>query len=223
MNTSAADEAADFFSLSKKVTMDKKLVWVGGGIVLAVAIVAALSVLFASQPSFRGTLYAEPFPPAEDFSLKKADGSEFHLSDQKGKVVLLFFGYTACPDVCPTTLAEMKLVMEKLGDTGRDVQVVFVSVDPDRDTSEKMQTYVEHFNPSFLGLSGTIQELEPVWNDYSITREAVESDSAFGVIINHTARVFLVDPQGNMRLTFAYQTPVEDIVHDIRLVLEQEQ
>ena len=203
--------------------MDKKLMMVGGGIFIVITIVAALSVMFAGQPSFRGTLYAEPFPSAAEFSLKKADGTEFHLSDQKGKVVLLFFGYTSCPDVCPTTLAEMKLVMDKLGETSKDVQVVFVSVDPDRDTSEKMQTYVEHFHPTFLGLSGTIQELEPIWNDYSITREAVESDSAFGVIINHTARVFLVDPQGNMRLTFAYQTPVDDIVHDIHLVLEQKQ
>ena len=167
-------------------------------------------------------LFDTPRPLARQ-QLQDQDGHAFDGSGFAGRWNVLFFGFTHCPDVCPTTLAEMKLVMEKLGDTGRDVQVVFVSVDPDRDTSEKMQTYVEHFNPSFLGLSGTIQELEPVWNDYSITREAVESDSAFGVIINHTARVFLVDPQGNMRLTFAYQTPVEDIVHDIRLVLEQEQ
>lgn len=203
--------------------MDKKLIWTGGVILLIVVIAATLSFFFAKPPSFRGTLYAEPFPLAADFVLTQADGTQFRLSDQKGKVVLLFFGYTSCPDVCPTTLAEMKMVLDKLGDASKDVQVVFVSVDPDRDTSEKMQTYVEHFNPAFIGLSGSIQELEPIWADYSITREAVESDSAFGVIINHTARVFLVDPQGNMHLTFAYQTPVEDIVHDIHLVLEQVQ
>lgn len=203
--------------------MDKKLVLVGGGILTIFVIAAALSAMFAVEPSFRGTLYAEPFPPAADFALTKADGTTFRLSDERGRIVLLFFGYTSCPDVCPTTLAEMKLVMDKLGNTANEVQVVFISVDPDRDTSEKMQTYVEHFNPSFLGLSGSMQELEPIWRNYSITREAVESDSAFGVIINHTARVFLVDPQGNMRLTFAYQTPVDDIVHDIRLVLEQGQ
>lgn len=201
--------------------MDKKLMWVGAGIFLIVVITAALSFVFAKPPTFRGTLYAEPFPPAADFTLTQADGTQFRLSDQKGKVLLLFFGYTSCPDVCPTTLAEMKMVLDKLGDTSKDVQVVFISVDPDRDTSEKMQTYVEHFNPAFIGLSGSLQELEPIWKDYSITREAVESDSAFGVIINHTARVFLVDPQGNMHLTYAYQTPVEDIVHDIHLVLEQ--
>lgn len=201
--------------------MDKKLIWVGAGILLVVVLAAALSFIFAKPPTFRGTLYAEPFPPAADFELTQADGTQFRLSDQKGKVVLLFFGYTSCPDVCPTTLAEMKMVLDKLGDASKDVQVVFVSVDPDRDTSEKMQAYVEHFNPSFIGLSGSLEELEPIWNGYSIIRETVEGDSAFGVIINHTARVFLVDPQGNMHLTYAYQTPVEDIAHDINLVLEQ--
>lgn len=203
--------------------MDKKLLWIGGGILLLIGLAAVITLMFAQPPSFRGTSYAEPLPLAADFVLTKADGTQFRLSDQKGKVVLLFFGYTSCPDVCPTTLAEMKMVFDKLGDKSQDVQVVFISVDPDRDTSEKMQTYVEHFHPSFLGLSGSIQELEPIWNDYSITREAVESESAFGVIINHTARVFLVDPQGKMHLTFAYQTPVEDIAHDILLVLELKQ
>lgn len=189
---------------------------------MIVATAAALSVIFAKPPSFRGASYGEPFPPAAEIELTKAGGETFRLSDQRGKVVLLFFGYTSCPDVCPTTLAEMKLVMDELDELDERVQVVFISVDPDRDTPEKAQAYVEHFNPAFLGLSGSMQQLEPVWNAYSIYRESVESDSAFGVIINHTARTFLVDPQGNMRLSYAYQTPVEDIVHDIRLLLEQE-
>ena len=202
--------------------MDKKLLWTGGGILVIVVIAGLLSFIFANPPSFRGTLYGEPFPSAAEIELTKADGSIFRLSDQRGKVVLLFFGYTSCPDVCPTTLAEMKLVMDKLESDAEQVQVVFVSVDPDRDTPEKIQTYVEHFNPTFLGLSGSLSELEPIWSSYSITREAVESDSALGVIINHTARLFLVDPQGQMHLSFAYQTPVDDIVHDIRLILDQE-
>lgn len=202
--------------------MDKKLLWTGGGILVLVVVVGLLSFIFAKPPSFRGTLYGEPFPSAAEIELQKANGETFRLSDQRGKVVLLFFGYTSCPDVCPTTLAEMKLVMDKLESDAEHVQVVFVSVDPDRDTPEKIQTYVEHFNPTFLGLTGTMAELEPIWTSYSITRETVESDSAFGVIINHTARLFLVDPQGKMHLSFAYQTPIEDIVHDIRLVLEQD-
>ncbi len=202
--------------------MDKKLLWTGGGILVLVVVVGLLSFIFAKPPSFRGTLYGEPFPSASEIELKKANGETFRLSDQRGKVVLLFFGYTSCPDVCPTTLAEMKLMMDKLGSDAENVQVVFISVDPDRDTPEKVQDYVGYFNPTFLGLTGTMAELEPIWNSYSITREAVESDSALGVIINHTARLFLVDPQGKMHLSFAYQTPIEDIVHDIRLILEQD-
>ncbi|MBE7434982.1 MAG: SCO family protein [Anaerolineales bacterium] len=202
--------------------MNNKLFLTGSAIFVIVATAAALSIIFARPPSFRGTSYGEPFPPAAEIELTKADGETFRLSDQRGKVVLLFFGYTSCPDVCPTTLAEMKLVMAELDELNKRVQVVFISVDPDRDTPEKVQAYVEHFNPAFLGLTGSMQELEPVWNAYSIFRESVESDSALGIIINHTARSFLVDPQGNMRLSYAYQTPVKDIVHDIRLLLEQE-
>ena len=201
--------------------MDKKLLWIGISIFLLVTLGVFLAFTFAQPPSFRGTSFAEPFPLATEIALTKADGTEFRLSEQRDKIVLLFFGYTSCPDVCPTTLAEMKQVVDALGEDAQHVQVVFVSVDPDRDTPEKIQTYVEHFHPSFIGLSGQFSELEPIWNGYSIVREEVESDSAFGTIINHTARSFLVDRQGNLRLTYAYQTPINDIVYDIRLLLEQ--
>jgi len=202
--------------------MDKKLFWIGGGIALLLVLVASLSLIFARTPSFRGTSYAEPFPPAADFSLTKADGSEFRLSDQRGKIVLLFFGYTSCPDFCPTTLAEMRLVMNQLGDKAQNVQLVFISVDPKRDTPEKIQAYTEQFDPSFIGLSGSLSDLEPVWQSYSIYREEIQSDSSMGVIVNHTVRMYLVDPQGNLRLSYAYGTPVNDIVHDIELLLRLE-
>ena len=202
--------------------MDKKLLWIGGGILLLIGLAAVLSVIFASPPSFRGTSYAEPFPPALDFVLTQADGGEFRLYDLKGRIVLLFFGYTSCPDVCPTTLAEMKLLMNELGDAAERVQVVFISVDPDRDTPDKIQAYASNFYPTFLGLTGSQTELEPVWQGYSIFREEVQSDSAFGVIVNHTARLFLVDAQSNMRLSYAYGTPVADIAHDIELLFRLE-
>ena len=199
--------------------MDKKLMWIGGGILALVAVVAALSIIFAKPPSFRGTLYGEPFPSAAEVELTKADGSIFRMSEQRGKIVLLFFGYTSCPDVCPTTLAEMTKVMNELGVASQNVQVVFVSVDPRRDTPEKIQEYASRFNSTFLGLSGTQEELEPIWQGYSIFRAEVDSDSAMGVIIDHTARLYLIDPEGNLRLSYAYATPVEDIVHDIELLL----
>jgi len=200
--------------------MDKQMSKIGGGILLVLAVVAYLTFVFVSPSSFRGTSYEKPYPVAPDIRLTKADGSTFLLSDQRGKIVLLFFGYTSCPDVCPTTMAEMKQVMLGLGKKAENVQVVFISVDPDRDTPERIKAYAENFYPTFLGLTGTKTELEHVWINYSIIREEVQSDSAFGVIINHTARVLLIDQDGNMRLSYAYQTPVEDVIHDVNLLLK---
>ena len=116
-------------------------------------------------------------------------------------------------------MAELKLATEKLGKDAESVQVVFVSVDPGRDTSEFMQKYVERFNPAFIGLSGTEEELSPIWDHYGIFREVVNRTSNTNYIINHTARVFLVDANGNLRLSFGFQTPPEDIAHDIEIIL----
>jgi protein SCO1/2 len=142
------------------------------------------------------------------------------LSDQKGKIVLLFFGYTSCPDVCPTTLAELKQVMDGLGNKAESVQVVFISVDPERDTPEKIQQYVEHFSKGFIGLSGSTEKLQSIWDKYGVFREKVASDSALGYTVNHTARTYLVDADGNLRLSYGFQTPVEDIVSDLKILLK---
>lgn len=139
----------------------------------------------------------------------------------RGKAVLLFFGYTSCPDVCPTTLAELKQALNELDEEiARQVQVVFVTVDPERDTPERVQEYVNHFNPDFIGLSGSESELVQVWHQYGVFREIVDGTSAAGYIVNHTARVTLIDQDGNMRISFAFETPVEDIVHDLKLLLK---
>jgi protein SCO1/2 len=200
--------------------MNRKTLWVGILSLLAVG-AAALIFVFTNPVSFRGTSYGEPYPQAADFELTKSNGETFRLSEQEGKIVLLFFGYTACPDVCPTTLAELRVLMEELGDKTEQVQVVFVSVDPERDTPEKIQEYVEHFNADFIGLTGAPEDLQIIWDDYGVFRERVESESAFGYIINHTARTYLIDQDGNLRLSFGFQTPVEDMVHDIEILLKQ--
>lgn len=200
--------------------MDKKLLSIGLGIVALIAIGVFLSVIFAKPPSFRGTLYAEPFPPAPEIALTKADGSTFRLSEQKGKIHLIFFGYTSCPDFCPTTLAEMKLLMDALGEYAENVQVVFVTVDPEKDTPQKIQEYVNRFHPSFIGLSGAQTELEPIWQAYTIFREATNQSTALGTVINHTVRLYLVDAEGNLRLSYAYGTPYSDVAADIELLLD---
>jgi protein SCO1/2 len=200
--------------------MDKKILWVGLSSMAVVLIATLLTILFSKSASFRGTAYGEPYPAAPQIELIRSNGETFRLSDQKGKIVLLFFGYTSCPDVCPTTLAELKLVMDDMGDKTKLVQVVFVSVDPKRDTPEKIQEYVDHFNKGFIGLSGSIDELETVWKNYGVFREEVQSDSALGYTVNHTARVYLVDMDGNLRLSYGFQTPMEDIVNDLQLLLK---
>ena len=201
--------------------MDRKTLMVGIGSFLLIGIVATWTILFGKPANFRGTTYAEPYPPASDFVLTRADGTSFQLSEMRGKIILLFFGYTSCPDVCPTTLAELNQAMGQLGDDANKVQVVFITVDPGRDTPERVQEYVNHFNSNFIGLSGTENELTKVWNDYGIYREIVEGTSALGYLVNHTARVTLIDADGNLRVSFSFEMPVDDIVHDLKLILKE--
>jgi len=202
--------------------MDRKTLFIGIGTFLFLLAVGAAVFVFAKPASFRGTTFAEPYPVAADIDLTRSDGSRFRLSELRGDVVLVFFGYTACPDVCPTTMAELRQALSELKaqDVER-VKVVFVTVDPDRDSPERVQEYVDQFNPAFIGLSGSKTDLEKVWSEYGVYREIADEQSAAGYIVNHTARVSLVDQQGNLRISFSFDTPVEDIVHDLKLILQK--
>jgi protein SCO1 len=200
--------------------MDKRTILVGVLAFLLVGVVAAGVFLFSKPATLRGTTYTEPYPPAPDFELTRGDGSHFRLADARGEIVMLFFGYTSCPDVCPTTMAELKTALEKIGaDKAKDVRVVFVTVDPERDTPERVQEYVDHFDQDFIGLSGTESQLAKVWNSYGVFRQKVEGTSAAGYLIDHTARVTLIDQDGNLRVSYGFDTPVEDVVHDLQLLL----
>jgi len=200
--------------------MDKKILWVGFSSLAVILVAALLTIMFSKPASYRGTAYGEPYPTAPEFELMDSSGTAFRISDQSGKIVLLFFGYTACPDVCPTTLAELNMALNAIPEKADSVQVVFVSVDPERDTPQLVQEYVGRFNPSFIGLSGSQEELEKIWKDYGVFRETVQGDSAMGYIVNHTARVTLIDADGNLRLSYGFDTPVEDIVNDLELLLK---
>ncbi|MFN2179714.1 MAG: SCO family protein [Candidatus Promineifilaceae bacterium] len=167
---------------------------------------------------FRGTLMPTPIPAA-DFTLTNAAGATVHLSDYRDEIVLLYFGYTFCPDICPTTLSELAKVQRDLDDTGEKIQVLMVTVDPERDTPEKLGEYVAHFHPDFVGLSGTREEIDAAGEGFGIYYKKNEGSEATGYLVDHTARVFVVDPQGNYQLSFSYGTPVEDIVHDLSLLM----
>jgi protein SCO1/2 len=202
--------------------MDRRTIFVVLASFLLIGIVAAGVFLFSKPASFRGTMYAEPYPPAPEIELNRDNGTSFKLSEMRGNVVLLFFGYTSCPDVCPTTMAELKQALEELDENdAKQVQVLFVTVDPERDTPERVQEYVNHFNSDFIGLSGTESELTEVWKKYGVFRENVEGNSAAGYLVNHTARVTLIDRDGNLRLSYAFDTPVDSIVHDLKLLFKE--
>lgn len=203
--------------------MDRKSLTVGVSLFLVISAAAVITFLFGRNDTFRGTSYAVPYPVAPDFSLSRANGETFRLSEQKDKVTLLFFGYTSCPDVCPTTMADLKRALDNLSSKNLEqVQVVFVTVDPKRDTPERVQEYADHFNTDFIGLSGSEEELAKVWNAYGIYRMEVPGVSAAGYSVDHTARITMIDKDGTMRVSFGFDTSVEDFIHDIQLLLRME-
>ncbi|MBN2387932.1 MAG: SCO family protein [Anaerolineales bacterium] len=198
--------------------MERRFIWVVIGMLAVLAVVTAILLQNQGQ-NYRGVRY-EPPAPAFDFGLAAPDGRTVRLGDFRGQAVLLFFGYTSCPDVCPTTLAELRQVRADLGGDAERVQVVFVTVDPERDTPERIQNYVSAFDPSFVGLSGDLAELEAVWEAYGVFREIDDTTfTAAGYLVTHSARTYLIDPDGNLFLSYGYGTPPDDVLHDIRLLL----
>lgn len=168
-----------------------------------------------AQPyTFRGTAI-EPPKPAPDFTLAGADAKPFQLSAQKGKVVLLFFGFTKCPDVCPTTMADIATAREQLGDDAKNTEVVFVSVDPERDSSADTDAYVKRYDPNFIGLSGTPEELEPIKKAFGVTAVKRElPNSEFGYTVDHSAFIYLIDKQGAWRAILPFGVSADDIASD---------
>lgn len=200
--------------------MNTKVLQVGLGLLVLIGVVMAAILFFPKADSFRGTVYDPPLP-APEIELTRDNGNSFRLSEKRGDIVLLFFGYTSCPDVCPTTLSELRRVVDELGEDAERVQVVYVTVDPKRDTAQKVQEYVSLFNPGFIGLSGSMDELGAVWSDYGVYREEEQMpNSATGYLVNHTARVYLIDQNGNLRLSYSYGTPTDDILHDLKILFK---
>lgn len=180
------------------------------------------SMLASCGPyTFRGQTIDSP-TPAADFTIMRQDGQPFQLSSQRGKLVALFFGFTHCPDICPTTLADMQAVRKQLGNDADKLQVVFISIDPERDTPELVQRYVGAFDPGFIGLSAPPAALEPLYQEYGVTAIKRElPDSALGYTMDHSTYIYILDTAGRWRLIFPYDTPTDDIVSDLRQLLKQ--
>lgn len=158
-----------------------------------------------------------------DFSLTTHHGEEARLSDFRGQVAILYFGYTYCPDVCPTTLSTLAEAMDELSPADREqVQVVMVSVDPERDTPEVLADYLAHFDPAFLGLTGTQEEIARAAEAFGIYYQKSEGSPASGYLVDHTATVSVLDKDGRLQLLFPFETPAEDIAADLQHLIREE-
>lgn len=192
--------------------MQRKMLLVGASILALLIGVTTIYFLFNNNnPTLRGSVLSPPWP-APQIELTDHNGNHFTLSELRGKVVLLYFGYVNCPDECPLTMAHIKLALEGLGDRANDVQVAMVSTDPVRDTPQALKDFLGHFDPSFLGLTGSPDELQKVWNDYGVTVE--QGGEA------HSTFLYVIDPDGNVRETFLPNTEANDISEDVSLLLK---
>jgi len=152
-----------------------------------------------TKSDYYGMVYEREAP---EFTLTDQDGSKVSLSDFKDKLVLIFFGYTHCPDICPMTMSVMNNVMDQLGDQAEQVQVIFVTIDPQRDTQEKLKSYIPYYNENFIGLTGTPEEIDKVADDYNIfySKEEVESSSEY--LMGHNSSVLLITPDGEILIKY---------------------
>jgi protein SCO1/2 len=158
---------------------------------------------------------------ARELSLPDADGKLRTLADFKGKVTLVFFGYTQCPDVCPTTLAELAAVKRDLGKDGERVQGVFVSVDPQRDTPQILKAYMASFDPGFVALRGTPEQVQEAARQFKVFFAQVPGRSEGSYSVDHTAGTYVFDAQGRVRLFVRYGSGAEALRHDLKLLLDE--
>lgn len=187
--------------------------------------IAGLAAVLAFQKlgqsyTFKGSLIEPPLP-AEDFTLYDQHNQPFRLSDQRGEVILIFFGYTHCPDVCPVTLADFKQLRAGLAADASRVNFVFITVDPERDTPERLAGYLANFDPAIIGLTGDREALEAVWKTFGVYAAKAETGSAPGYLVDHTARIYAIDANGDLRLTYAFGTESEAVAQDVALLLEE--
>jgi protein SCO1/2 len=155
-----------------------------------------------------------------NFALTDATGKPRTLADFKGKAVVIFFGYTQCPDVCPTTLAELAEVMKRLGPDADRVQVLFVTVDPERDTADLLAKYVPAFDPRFMGLRGDAAATEAVAKEFKIIYQKQPGATPGSYTMDHSAGTYIFDPQGRLRLYVSYGQGPEVFAHDLRELLK---
>lgn len=188
-------------------------------------VILALFAASVGNASTSAALKGGVFDPpraAPDFTLPSSHGGQFTLASQRGKVVVLEFGFTHCLDVCPVSLAALTQARQKLGAAAADVQVVFITVDPARDTPARLRTYLAPFDPSFVGVTGSQAQIDALLKSYGIsaTKRPVEgSKTEYGM--NHSSYLYFIDRQGRQRSMMPFGRPADDMAHDLKLLLQK--
>jgi len=163
-----------------------------------------------------------PAAIAPSLDLTDQDGNPFTLAQQKDKVSLIYFGYTTCPDLCPTTLIDFATVKDELGEDAAKVDFILVTFDPERDTEARLKEYLNFFDPEFIGLYGDEAQTEQFLQDYGVTIKRIEyPNSSTGYLIDHTALIYVIDKDGRLRLTYPYGTDPLMIVEDMNYLVTE--
>ena len=186
----------------------------------AAGLAAALAACGQDKPAFKG-IDLSGADYAQDFELTDHLGQRRRLQDFRGKVVVVFFGFTQCPDVCPTSMAELAEVKRLLGPDGDKLQGVFITVDPQRDTPELLKAYMANFDPTFLALRPTPEELAALAKDFKVYYKKVEGKTPTSYTMDHSAASYVYDTQGRLRLYTRYGTGPQALADDVKLLLKQ--
>ncbi|MBK7319081.1 MAG: SCO family protein [Anaerolineales bacterium] len=185
----------------------------------AIILGLATGIYFFRPHTFHGTVIQSP-ETSYDFTLTGGNG-DVSLSDFRGKLVLIYFGYTFCPDICPATLGNVNQALKQIGAKAEDIQLIMVSLDPQRDTPEKLEQYVAHFNPTFIGITGTQEQVDTVTSLYGIFYEKKEGSEATSYLIDHTATLMVIDREGYLKLVFPFGVTADEIADDLKYMLRQ--
>ena len=170
-----------------------------------------------SEPAFKAGVF-DPPRQAPDFLLSGSNGSKLKLTHYRGKVIVLAFGFTSCLDVCPVTLGVLAQARRQLGTAGKNIQVIYVTVDPARDNAKRMREYLANYDPAFIGGTGTVDQLAAVQKEYGIL--ATKQTAGNGYSVAHSSYTYLIDRNGTLRALMPYGHSAEDYAHDLRILLK---
>jgi protein SCO1 len=199
--------------------MKTKIVFSVIGAAIGLALVLTAWRLSQSNYRYQGVMIDPPVAAA-DFTLTDQNGNAFRLSEQRGKTALIFFGFTNCTDICPVTLSQFKQIKQQLGKKADKLEFIFVTVDPERDSPGTIKQYLANFDPAFIGLSGSSEAMQQVWQDYGVYVEKGPVDGQGNYEVDHPSRVYLVDAQGNWRATYPFGMETGQIAGDLAHVID---